>query len=108
MNGRLILALMIVGTAPAVALAAPPQTAPFGAPVSESTLSHYRGARDVTFNMQNTEGELYNNHATNTTSGNNQVSGQAFSGSNGFSTVVQNSGNNVIIQSATIVNVKLQ
>lgn len=79
-----------------------------GAPVSESALSQYRGARDITFNLQNTEGQLYNNNATHTFSGANQVSDQAFSGSNGFSTVIQNSGNNVLIQNSTIVNVKMQ
>lgn len=113
MNGWQILALMILEAAPVVVLAAPPQAAPsqtahFGAPVSESALSEYRGAREITFNMQNTEGQLYNNQATNTVSGSNQVSDQAFSGLNGFSTVIQNSGNNVIIQSSAIINVKLQ
>lgn len=85
-----------------------PQVSFPGAPVSESALSQYRGARDITFNLQDTKGQLYNNDATNTISGGNQVSDQAFSGLNGFSTVIQNSGNNVLIQNATIVNVKMQ
>ncbi|NYT61751.1 hypothetical protein H0A66_05360 [Alcaligenaceae bacterium] len=113
MNGRQLLALMILGAAPVFVFAAPPEAmqpqAPlFGAPVSESTLSQYRGARDITFNLQNTEGQLYNNQAINTVSGSNQVADQAFSGLNGFSTVIQNSGNNVVIQSSAIINVKLQ
>lgn len=85
-----------------------PQVSSLGAPVSESVLSQYRGARDITFNLQNTEGQLYNNQAANTISGGNQVSDQAFSGLNGFATVIQNSGNNVLIQNSTIVNVKMQ
>lgn len=113
MNGRQLLTVVIMGAAPMLALAGPSEVevskAPFpGAPVSESALSQYRGARDITFNMQDTEGQLYNNQAANTVSGGNQVSGQAFSGMNGFSTVIQNSGNNVLIQNSTIVNVKMQ
>lgn len=108
MNGRQLLALMILGAAPAVVSAEPPQSLPFGAPVPESALSENRGARNSTFNLQNTEGLLYNNQAANTISGSNNVSDQAFSGLNGFSTVIQNSGNNVLIQSATIINVTLQ
>jgi hypothetical protein len=40
--------------------------------------------------------------------GDNIVSGQAFSGVDGIPTVVQNSGNNVIIQNSTIVNMSFQ
>lgn len=113
MNGRQLFAVVMMGAAPMLALAgSPPAEVPkasdLGAPVSESALSEYRGARDITFNMQDTEGQLYNNQAANTVSGGNQVSGQAFSGMNGFSTVIQNSGNNVLIQNSTIVNVKMQ
>jgi hypothetical protein len=42
------------------------------------------------------------------TNGDNIVSGQAFSGVDGIPTVVQNSGNNVIIQNSTIVNMSFQ
>lgn len=113
MNGRQLLAVMIVGAAPMLALAGPaqteaPQALSLGVPVAEAALGQYRGARDVTFNLQHTEGQLYNNQATNTLSGSNQVSDHAFSGLNGFSTVIQNSGNNVLIQNSTIVNVKMQ
>jgi hypothetical protein len=113
MNGRRLLLVTVMGAAPLLAWtgssrAEAPQASSMGAPVSESALSQYRGARDITFNLQDTEGQLYNNQATNTLSGGNQVSGQAFAGLNGFSTVIQNSGNNVLIQNSTIVNVKMQ
>jgi len=42
------------------------------------------------------------------TSGDNVISGQAFSNSSGIATVIQNTGNNVLIQNSTIVNVNLQ
>ncbi|WP_322997810.1 hypothetical protein [Castellaniella sp.] len=113
MNGRQFLIAMMMGSAPMLAVAEPtlpetPQVASLGAPVSDSALSEYRGARDITFNMQDTQGQLYQNQASNTYSGSNQVSDQALSGMNGFSTVIQNSGNNVLIQNSTIVNVKMQ
>jgi hypothetical protein len=42
------------------------------------------------------------------TNGDNVISGQAFSNSSGIATVIQNTGNNVLIQNSTIVNVNLQ
>jgi hypothetical protein len=113
MNGRQFFVVVMMGAAPMLAWAGAPQAeaskvSELGAPVTESALSQYRGARDITFNMQDTDGQLYNNQATNTVSGGNQVTGQAFSGMNGFSTVIQNSGNNVLIQNSTVVNVKMQ
>ena len=47
---------------------------------------------------------LDHNVVDNSTTGSNTVSNSAFSGASGFATVIQNSGNNVIIQDATIVN----
>lgn len=113
MNGRQLLVVVIMGAAPMFALAKPlqaeaPQASFPGVPVAESALSQYRGARDITFNLQDTRGQLYNNDATHNYSGGNQVSDQAFSNLSGFSTVIQNSGNNVLIQNSTIVNVKMQ
>jgi len=40
-------------------------------------------------------------------SGSNVVSGSAFGSSAGLPTVIQNSGNNVLIQNATIVNIRM-
>lgn len=115
MKRQHLLALITLLAAPVFALAGsleapegPSQPASFGAPVSDTTLSEYRGTHDFTFNEQNTKGHLYNNKAANNVSGHNVVSGDAFSGMSGFSTVIQNSGNNVLIQNATIVNVKVQ
>lgn len=99
---------MVLASAPVFTMAEPLQGASLGAPVGESTLSQYRGARDITFNLQNTEAQLNNNQAVNTVSGSNQVTGSAFSGASGLPTVIQNSGNNVVIQNATIVDVRLR
>lgn len=108
MTTRRLMTLMLLGISSTCAVAAAPQAEPFGAPVPDQTLSSYRGARDITFNLQDTEAQLYNNQAIATMSGTNQVAGSALANSSGMSTVIQNSGNNVVIQSATIVNVKLQ
>jgi len=43
----------------------------------------------------------------NLTTGDNSVSGSAFIGANGFATVIQNSGNQVLIQNDLIVNVSM-
>lgn len=48
-----------------------------------------------------------NNTSTGTISGGNIIDAGAFSQSSGLSTVIQNSGNNVLIQSATILNVHI-
>jgi hypothetical protein len=48
--------------------------------------------------------KLDHNVVENSTTGGNTVSNGAFTGASGFATVIQNSGNNVIIQDATIVN----
>jgi len=47
---------------------------------------------------------LDHNSVHSSITGNNNISTGAFTGLTGFATVIQNSGNNVIIQNATIVN----
>ncbi len=49
-----------------------------------------------------------NNSANGTVSGGNVINDGAFSGSSGLSTIIQNSGNNVLIQSATILNLNIE
>lgn len=48
-----------------------------------------------------------NNTSNGTVSGGNIIDAGAFSHSSGLSTIIQNSGNNVLIQSATILNFKI-
>ncbi|MCK6372162.1 MAG: hypothetical protein L6Q83_12730, partial [Gammaproteobacteria bacterium] len=61
----------------------------------------------IVINDQDLNGVVQDNIAMNTQSGNNSVSGAAFQDSTGFVTVIQNTGNNVLIQNSTIVNVAL-
>lgn len=79
-----------------------------GAAVSEQTLSDNRGGYTQIINTNNLNAELYNNQANNNITGTNIVNGGSFANSSGFATIIQNSGNNVIIQNATILNLKLQ
>ncbi|MDG2733281.1 carbon storage regulator, partial [Vibrio parahaemolyticus] len=48
------------------------------------------------------------NVASNTVSGNNILSSGAFADSSGISNVIQNSGNNVLIQNSTVDNLTLK
>jgi hypothetical protein len=61
----------------------------------------------LTINDQDLNGILQGNVATGTTNGDNTISGDAFSNSAGFVTAIQNTGNNVLIQDATIINISM-
>jgi len=95
---------------PSIAAAAPPdlRRTPFGsAPLDPSILAKRRGG-DRVFNDSRLKGVVADNKASNLTTGMNVISEGAFAGSSGMPTVIQNSGNNVLIQNATIVNVQVK
>lgn len=84
------------------------ESSPFGsAAVSGEALDTYRGGAQVLNNNQ-LDGVVSDNQAYNLNTGSNLVTDGSFAGSSGFSTVVQNTGNNVLIQNSTIVNVQVQ
>lgn len=62
----------------------------------------------VFINDQELNGSVSGNTAVNTYSGDNNISGEAFGNATGFVNTIQNTGNNVLIQSATIVNVSIE
>lgn len=78
-----------------------------GAPVAQSVLAENRGGYGITFNEQNLVADLKGNMAVNNVNGGNSITNGAFAGAHGVPTVIQNSGNNVIIQNATILNVSI-
>lgn len=102
---------LVLGLVP-VAQAAEPQhisaATPLGAVVSDSKLADQRGGHELQMSIANLNATLGNNKAINTVTGSNYVTDNAFSSASGVSTVVQNSGNNVIIQNSTILNLKMQ
>jgi hypothetical protein len=86
---------------------------PFGsAAINSDALEASRGGAELVFNkVLNTnslDGMVGDNSAHHLTTGSNLVTAGSFEGASGFSTVVQNSGNNVLIQNSTIVNVQLK
>lgn len=79
---------------------------PGAAPVSISELDQLRArgaeeAPELLAILENNTADL--DHVTS----NNGISGTAFANSTGWITVIQNTGNNVIIQSMTKVNVNI-
>lgn len=96
-------------------LAAQAEPAPAGAlslgpaiPVTD--LAGERGGNSLTA-AQITElsqtASVAGNSVSNSLTGNNLIGHGAFAGSSGIATVIQNSGNNVLIQDAIILNVSL-
>lgn len=79
----------------------------FDKPVQAATLEAYRGGREVVINDMTLAGTTANNTATNVSSGNNAISAGAFSNMSGLPLVVQNTGANVLIQNAVIVNLQM-
>lgn len=78
--------------------------------VSLDELDEVRGMGGVdstVLNTMNVKATLTGNTATNNVTGTNIIDTSAFSGANGMFSVIQNSGNNVVIQDSTIVNVTI-
>ncbi|WP_333680073.1 hypothetical protein [Dyella sp.] len=79
----------------------------FGQAVTASTLQHYSGGSLVQ-NNQTITGAVTGNTASDLTTGANSISGNSLDGASGLPSVVQNTGNNVLIQTGVIVNVQLK
>lgn len=76
-------------------------------PLADEVLSGRRGGASTQNDMR-LDGVVGSNEATNVVTGSNTVSSGAFAGTAGLPMVIQNSGNNVLIQNATIVNVQIK
>lgn len=79
----------------------------FGQAISAGALQHESGSGLVQSN-QTITGTVSGNTASQISTGNNAINGDSFSGSTGLPSVVQNTGNNVLIQTGVIVNVQLK
>lgn len=93
-----------IGAAPAPE--APARVGRFGATLAAASLDTLRGGDGSIDNRNNVNGRVTDNVADDVVSGNNTLGDNAFSGATGISTVIQNSGSNVLIQNAMIVTVK--
>ena len=89
------------------ALPTPARSQPLrGRLLDSGALAGRRGGTGVLSDMK-LSGVVADNRAINTTSGANLISDGAFSNTSGMPVVIQNSGSNVLIQNATIVNVQV-
>ena len=77
-----------------------------GATVDADRLSGLRGGEKSIDNRILVDGRVSDNVAEKIVSGANAVGGDAFGNANGINTVIQNTGSNVLIQNAMIVNVQ--
>lgn len=101
-------------TAPADAVSASPQQEParpvasLGTPLKQEQLAASRGGTDTMTAQATLNATVTNNTAVNIVSGNNTIDGGAFANMSGLPMVIQNSGTNVLIQNATVINLQLR
>lgn len=74
----------------------------------EGRLAQLRGGSDPVWNDMKLNGTVGANAAQNVATGDNIIRDGAFANAAGLPTVIQNSGANVLIQNATIVNVQIR
>ncbi|CAB3787273.1 hypothetical protein [Pararobbsia alpina] len=79
-----------------------------GIALSATALDELRGASGLVQNDMELNGTVANTRAVQVVTGNNAISEGSFSNASGLPTVIQNTGANVLIQNATIVNVQFQ
>ena len=89
-----------------------PSTSPgipgLGLPLTGQKLAVLRGGFDTVNNDMQLSGSVANNSAVNVASGNNYIADGSFTNMTGLPVTIQNSGSNVLIQNATIVNVQFK
>jgi hypothetical protein len=82
--------------------------APFDASgVAAERLAQLRGGTDTVWNDMKLSGAVTGNTAINVVTGVNTITNGSFSNASGLPVAIQNSGANVLIQNATIINVQL-
>ncbi len=102
------LVLVLVGASGAQASELEDMSASWGTPVASEQLGDYRGGFDAVQNDMQLNGSVANNVTSNVASGHNIITQGSFTNANGFPMVIQNSGSNVLIQNATIINLQYQ
>lgn len=80
---------------------------PFGKPVASDRLGDLRGGA-LTISDMDVAGTVANNTANRVMTGSNAINEGSFANASGLSTVVQNTGANVLIQNATILNIQFK
>jgi hypothetical protein len=85
-----------------------PVNSALGAPVQREQLEAQRGGTDTVNNNMQLDGSVHDNVAHNVVTGSNAIDAGSFANMSGIPTVIQNSGANVLIQNATIINLQLK
>jgi hypothetical protein len=75
--------------------------------LGDAELASQRGGSETHLNQNNATGTVSGNVASQLNTGSNTISESAFSNTSGIPIVIQNSGNNVLIQNSTILNLQL-
>jgi hypothetical protein len=91
----------------AIGQQSPPDAAFVADAIESDALELYRAGTEVN-NSIRPAGLVESNKAYNVASGLNSISEGAFANASGLPIVIQNSGTNVLIQNATIVNIQLE
>jgi len=76
--------------------------------VPPTRLARLRGGTDTVSNEMQLNGAVTGNSAVNVFTGANTISSGSFSNASGLPIAIQNSGANVLIQNATIINIQMQ
>lgn len=84
----------------------PAPQATIGSPIGLGALDALRGGASTVENDILVDGNVQDNTADHVLTGHNTVDAGSFANASGISTVIQNTGANVLIQNATIVNVQ--
>ena len=100
-------ALVSLACACAWAQDVPREQVSLGVPVAVDDLSTLRGGTDTTVDEIRVRGTTSNNVADHVQTGTNTITDGAFGQMSGIPLVVQNSGANVLIQNAVILNLQL-
>jgi hypothetical protein len=103
--------LLLAATAWNVTAATPPANPAYvkglGQSVNSQTLAQSSGGTEVT-EIMTLNGTVANNTVDHVLTGSNVISNGAFDSAAGVPMVIQNTGNSVLIQNATIINVQFQ
>ena len=79
-----------------------------GRAAGASALDQARGGTETVSNEARLSGFVTGNSASYVSTGANTIDGAAFANASGIPIVIQNSGANVLIQNATIINLQLR
>lgn len=100
--------VVMLGDAESFVLQRPAQSLTGGATVDDAVLSGQRGGADTHISEIRAVGSMSEVSVSEAVTGHNLITEGAFANANMMGTVVQNSGNGVLIQNAVILNLEVK